>query len=692
MQNNRDILMEFNNNGKTNINISSLEKKTVVSEKVTTRKLNTIEKRLKKKRMMVYKPKNYEMESITSFFQPLNKEDRGSNNLNESNQVIATDMLQNNTNNKIYKDPNNVDKLNQTIIDHASNANELKDSITIDTKQDESSTSCSRKEELSKIENSTNSLKNSHHISVCHNTCQDDDYTRQDEKNTKWDDQNTSQDDNDTIQDTSQDDDNVRRNTSQDDDNVRRNTSQDDNNVRRNTSQDDNNTSQDGNNNASQDDNNASRDVKNISQDGKDRNINYEILSSNAESSKSQLSKLTSSFRGKEKGSNTCICALCSKDLTKFGIVTREAHLNRCLEKVEIIDVDEENDKNRNDKKEIQSENSNIDNIKSFDISTLSNQKFPLLSTITICPCCQKKFSSRIKDIKGKMNHVKKCGNKQGYTVTKMLSLLQELAQDVASRKDTQLTNYFSSKQKEERTATVSRTYQVSSIEGLDQDTDFKSNVVITAVSIVEEKRKKRKVEEDSDDDFRMAKVLSLSEARERNRKRWMNKNKKRKVVYTLETTPIIPPSESIAKARRRAQHMFFKKRTMKDIVKRPPTPTFGPSKLAKRFEYPPINLNKDENEIITKTQRKSLWKIQALGGPESTLTNDDYITDMLRNAESSYLPPPNGRRFSSFTLRPFRRRFEICSRCINKYWGRLPSENEPERDENVERNYYYYQ
>lgn len=555
MQNTQNIKAEVGISREKNIDVSSPDAKTVTNEKITTRKLSTAEKRLKKKRMMVYKPKNNETKSIMPFFQLSVKEETS----NKPNQIIATDVEKANTSNEtsISTDSNN----------HISKVNESKDPINVNIKQGKFST-CSRKEHP-QIKDSTSNSQTSLH-----------------------------------------------KNAPQGD--KKGNVSQNDNNDK-NTCQNNDNISQDNRN----------------SQDDKDRSVTDENLSSNTKSSESQSSELTSSFHIKEKVTDSCV--LCGKDLTKFGIVTREAHLNRCLEGIEIIDVDEKDNKKKSSKgkKAVQLENSGV-----------SAQNFPLLSTITTCPCCHKGFSSRIRGIKGKISHVKKCGNKQGYTVTKMLSLLQEIAQDVASnvaktRKDAQLTNYFTPERNEEHTAVVSRAYQVSYIEGSDQDADFKSNVMITAVSSIEEsgKKRKRKVEEDSDDDFRVAKVLSLSEALERNKERWKNRNKKKRVVYTLETTPILPPSESISKARRRAQHMFFKKRTMESIVKNcSPTSTFGPSRLANHFEFSPIDLSKGENEITTKTQRKSLWKMQALGGSESTLTDDDYVTDMLRNVETSYI------------------------------------------------------
>ncbi|CAG8551445.1 10704_t:CDS:2 [Dentiscutata erythropus] len=388
-------------------------------------------------------------------------------------------------------------------------------------------------------------------------------------------------------------------------------------------------------------------------------------------------SATTSNRRVKDDLLQPCLCVICGKDLTNFNIVTRETHLNRCLD-----DIEEQE----------KQQTMFIDNDCSW------------FSLVTNCPCCLKSFPGKNKTVKSKITHIKRCGNKQKFSATKILSLLKDMKQKLATisvpvltekstmyTKDTQLTDYFTSAPKEKSvvaaksTTIVSQSYTVSALEGIDQDDDFKSNVIITSVSTIE-KIGKRKFSEDSDDDFKVAKVLSRSMMPQ-------YKNQKKRIVYDLNTTPILAPAESIEKARKRAKKMFFDKPTIHDIVEGYPlTSSLCPSGIARQNEYQFMELdggNENGNGIKPDASRKkptSLWEIQALGGPDNPLSDDDYMTDMLKEWVFKYEP----HKLDQYHLQPFRKRYEMCDRCVNKYWGRLQPENE-ERDEMIERIYYFW-
>ncbi|KAF0489281.1 RNB-domain-containing protein [Gigaspora margarita] len=395
----------------------------------------------------------------------------------------------------------------------------------------------------------------------------------------------------------------------------------------------------------------------------------------------------TSNRRVKDDLLQPCLCVICGKDLTNFNIVTRETHLNRCLDDIE----EQEKQQTVKTKQSKQVKKS----ISPSDDNMFINNDCSWFSLVTNCPCCLKSFPSKSKTAKSKITHMKRCGNKQKFSATKILSLLKEMKQKLATgfvpyltesstmyTKDTQLTDYFASVPKEKLVTTkpttiVSQSYTVSALEGIDQDDDFKSNVIITSVSTIE-KIGKRKFGEDSDDDFKVAKVLSKSMMPQ-------YKNQPKKIVYDLNTTPILAPAESIEKARKRAKKMFFDKPTIHDIVRSYPLT----SSICPSGQFMKLNGNNEiVNGIKTNTSRKkskSLWEIQALGGPDNPLSDDDYMTDMLKEWVFKYEP----HKLDQYHLQPFRKRYEMCDRCVNKYWGRLQPENE-EKDEMIERSYYF--
>ncbi|CAG8490802.1 13296_t:CDS:2 [Acaulospora morrowiae] len=368
-----------------------------------------------------------------------------------------------------------------------------------------------------------------------------------------------------------------------------------------------------------------------------------------------------------------------------------------------------ENEKRNTNVSSIQEPNVKKSKSPNLSVNNMTfTQNSPLFRAASVCPCCQKKFTGKARDTKRMISHVKKCSNKLGFSVTDTLSMLQDMTEEDDTKtvnwavhdqikspraNGVQLTDYFVPMQKEKKITNSkpdSRLYTFSSLEGADVDDDFKSNVMITVMSTTEKKGKRKRNVEESDDDFRIAKALSLSMMKPRNQRR-------KKIAYTLETTPILPPAQSIEKARRRAQRMFFNKSVIDDIAKEWSfISPFGPSNIARRFECRLIDSDADErNKMASGSWREpiSLWEIQALGGLDNPLTDDDYVTDMLREITRSYIPPPGGHPLGPCYVQPFRRRFEVCSRCIIKYWGRLPPENDPVRNDNVtERNYYYYQ
>ncbi|CAG8673362.1 6988_t:CDS:2, partial [Racocetra fulgida] len=296
-----------------------------------------------------------------------------------------------------------------------------------------------------------------------------------------------------------------------------------------------------------------------------------------------------SNRRAKDDLSQPCLCVICGKDLTGFNIVTRETHLNRCLDDIEKQENEKQKGIRTNQHKQVKKPISS-----SGDRMFIDND-CSWFSLVTSCPCCLKSFPGKSKTAKSKITHMKRCGNKQKFSATKILSLLKEMKQKLVTTfvpvmaensavrvKDTQLTDYFTSVPKKEDlvatkpTAIVSQTYSVSALEGTDQDDDFKSNVIITSISTVETIGK-RKFREDTDDDFRVAKVLSKSMMPQ-------YINQKKKFVYDLDTTPILAPAEK----------------------------------------------NENGNGIARK-KSTSLWEIQAIGGPDSQLLDDDYMTDMLK-------------------------------------------------------------
>ncbi|CAG8673521.1 35257_t:CDS:2, partial [Racocetra persica] len=392
-----------------------------------------------------------------------------------------------------------------------------------------------------------------------------------------------------------------------------------------------------------------------------------------------------SNRRAKDDLSQPCLCVICGKDLTGFNIVTRETHLNRCLDDIEKQENEKQKGIRTNQHKQVKKPVSS-----SGDRMFIDND-CSWFSLVTNCPCCLKSFPGKSKTAKSKITHMKRCGDKQKFSATKILSLLKEMKQKLVNTfvpvmaensavrvKDTQLTDYFTSVPKKEDivttkpTAIVSQTYSVSALEGTDQDDDFKSNVIITSISTVETIGK-RKFREDTDDDFRVAKVLSKSMLPQ-------YINQKKKIVYDLGTTPILAPAESIKRAQKRAKKMFFDRPTIHDIAKSYPltsSSSFCTSGVVKQRECRQFMKSENENgNGIARKKSTSLWEIQAIGGPDSQLSDDDYMTDMLKEWPH---------KLDQYYLQPFRKRYEMCDRCVNKYWGRLQPENE-ERDEMIER------
>ncbi|CAG8463003.1 4848_t:CDS:2 [Cetraspora pellucida] len=348
--------------------------------------------------------------------------------------------------------------------------------------------------------------------------------------------------------------------------------------------------------------------------------------------SKKPSTKSNSNRNARDDLSQPCLCVICGKDLTGFNIITRETHLNRCLDDIEKQENEKQQGIKTNQQKQVKKTIS-----PSNDRMFIDND-FSWFTLITNCPCCLKNFPGKSKTAKSKITHIKRC-------------------------------------------AIVSQSYAVSALEGIDQDDDFKSNVIITSISTIETIGK-RKFREDTDDDFRVAKVLSKSMMPQ-------YINSKKKIVYDLNTTPILAPAESIKKAQKRAKKMFFDRPTIHDIVKDYPftsSSSFCTSGIVKQRECHQFMKLDDENGIsISRKKTTSLWEIQAIGGPDSTLSGDDYMTDMLKEWVFKY----ESHKLDQYYLQPFRKRYEMCDRCVNKYWGRLEPENE-ERDEMIERSYYF--
>jgi hypothetical protein len=332
-------------------------------------------------------------------------------------------------------------------------------------------------------------------------------------------------------------------------------------------------------------------------------------------------------------------CIVCGKNLSFCSLNTRELHINACLDnKIEI--------------------ETNAVSVKKFDAKQRENkEQYSLFAIAMVCPCCNMTFKAKTE--KGKLNHFKSCGRKHKYSPNKMLEFLQELkrkygrdspsylSSSILSRpgktsphvgtKEKKLTSYFNpisndkdkllktdsiSKENPKLSYVVSRSYNVSMLDH--DDDDFQSSIVFKARSTVEKSDKRKKEIDDDDDDFQVGVALSRSILPPERLSQ-----KRRKVKYDLNTTPILSCADAIKKAKERAKIMFFDRPTINEIAKSlPSAPQFPKSKVGEKYA------RQNYNEIGGRPNRKrhpyTLWEIQAFGGDNNPLTRDDYITDMI--------------------------------------------------------------
>src|SRR5207237_1172004 len=104
---------------------------------------------------------------------------------------------------------------------------------------------------------------------------------------------------------------------------------------------------------------------------------------------------------------------------------------------------------------------------------------------------------------------------------------------------------------------------------------------------------------------------------------------KRKKVKYDLNTTPVLPCEDAIKRAKERAKKMFFNRPTINEISKNlPSTPKFSKSNVGEK--YARQNYNEIEGRPNRKRHPYTFWEIQAFGGDDNPLTREDYITDMI--------------------------------------------------------------
>ncbi|PKY15102.1 hypothetical protein RhiirB3_511045 [Rhizophagus irregularis] len=347
-----------------------------------------------------------------------------------------------------------------------------------------------------------------------------------------------------------------------------------------------------------------------------------------------QRSTATTNNINKQDKTTTEFCIVCGKNLSYCSLNTRELHINACLDnKIEI--------------------ETNSISVKKFDAKQSENkEQHSLFAIAMVCPCCNITFKAKTE--KGKLNHFKTCGRKHKYTPNKMLEFLQELKRKYGrdppsylsssiiprpgktsphiGHKEKKLTNYFNpisndklsktdsiSKENPKLSFVVSRSYNVSILDH--DDDDFQSSIVFKARSTVEKSDKRKKEIDDDDDDFQVGVALSRSIL--------PLSQKRKKVKYNLDTTPILSCADAIKKAKERAKIMFFNRPTISEIFKSlPPAPKFPKSEVGER--YARQNYNEIEGRPNRKRHPYTLWEIQAFGGDDNPLTRDDYITDMI--------------------------------------------------------------
>ncbi|GBB90935.1 hypothetical protein RclHR1_01800020 [Rhizophagus clarus] len=348
-------------------------------------------------------------------------------------------------------------------------------------------------------------------------------------------------------------------------------------------------------------------------------------------------STATTNTMNKQNKTTTESCIVCGKNLSYCSLNTRESHINTCLDN------------------KIETE-TNFISFKKFDAKQRENNEHSLFAIAMVCPCCNMPFKAKTE--KGKLNHFRTCGRKRKYTPNKMLEFLQELkrkygrdppsylSSSMLSKpgktsshtgpKEKKLTSYFNpiSNDKDKLSKTdsisqenpklsyvVSRSYNVSILDH--DDDDFQSSIVFKARSTVE-KSDKRKKEIDDDDDFQVGVALSRSILPS---ERFSQKRKK--VKYDLNTTPILSCADAIKKAKERAKIMFFNRPTINEIAKNlASVPKFPKSKVGEK--YARQNYNEIEGRPNRKRHPYTLWEVQAFGGNDNPLSRDDYITDMI--------------------------------------------------------------
>jgi hypothetical protein len=378
-------------------------------------------------------------------------------------------------------------------------------------------------------------------------------------------------------------------------------------------------------------------------------NINNEKIveqSQNVIRKNVSTSNTTINKQNKTVTAESCLCVVCGKNLSSCSPDTREMHVNGCLD----------------DKIEVET---NSTFLKKSGTKQRENKQHSLFAIAIVCPCCNITFKAKTE--KGKLNHFKMCGKKHKYTPTKMLEFLQELkrkygrdtpssypssavSSNILSKPETtslriepkerKLTDYFNPisndrdkptkedpipKENPKLSYVVSRSYKVSVLD--DDDDDFQSSIVFKAVSTVEKSDKRKKeINDDEDDDFQIGVALSRSILPPERKSQ-----KRKKVKYDLNTTPILPCEDAIKRAKERAKTMFFDRPTINEIAKNlPSTLKFTKSNVGEK--YARQNYNKIEDRPNRKRHPYTFWEIQSFGGDDNPLTREDYITDMLWN------------------------------------------------------------
>ncbi|RGB42146.1 hypothetical protein C1646_683989, partial [Rhizophagus diaphanus] len=313
-----------------------------------------------------------------------------------------------------------------------------------------------------------------------------------------------------------------------------------------------------------------------------------------------QRSTATTNTINKQDKTTTEFCIVCGKNLSYCSLNTRELHINACLDnKIEI--------------------ETNSISVKKFDAKQSENkEQHSLFAIAMVCPCCNITFKAKTEKGKLSSSIIPRPGKTSphiGHKEKKLTNYFNPISND----KDKLSKTDSISKENPKLSFVVSRSYNVSILDH--DDDDFQSSIVFKARSTIEKSDKRKKEIDDDDDDFQVGVALSRSIL--------PLSQKRKKVKYNLDTTPILSCADAIKKAKERANIMYFNRPTMSEISKSlPPAPKFPKSEVGEKYA------RQNYNEIGGRPNRKrhpyTLWEIQAFGGDDNPLTRDDYITDMI--------------------------------------------------------------